>query len=228
MSARRATSLRPGQFKHLIWVAFAIGRMPERDVMLLLLTHTTGIRVTKLVLLEVADVLYSSGAIKPEVYFRADITKGCRPRNVYMPHAPCPMPDALPRLMRARRRRRLSGADEYRGFRPGLKLVTTHKGRAFELAFKHRQLDSGLEVCRACDSLQQTISRLYRQAGIKQMSWPLTVMPYGASQTTRRLWAQPIIISGSGISRTTQPPQCSSRLQKMAPRCDAWATERAV
>lgn len=46
----------------------------------------------------------------------------------------------------------------------------THKGQAFELAFKHRQLDSGPEVYRACDSLQQTISRLYRQAGIKQES----------------------------------------------------------
>lgn len=58
------------------------GRLPERDVMLLWLTQTTGIRVTELALLEVADVLYPSGAIKPEVYLRADITKGCRPRNV--------------------------------------------------------------------------------------------------------------------------------------------------
>jgi len=31
-------------------------------------------------------------------------------------------------------------------------------------------LDSGPEVYRACDSLQQTISRLYRQACIKQSS----------------------------------------------------------
>ena len=89
---RRATSLRPGQFKHLIRVASVTGRLPERDVMLLWLTHTTGIRVTELALLEVADVLYPSGAIKPEVYLRADITKGCRPRNVYLTHARCPRP----------------------------------------------------------------------------------------------------------------------------------------
>lgn len=86
---RRVTSLRPGQFKHLIRVASVTGRLPERDVMLLWLTHTTGIRVTELALLEVADVLYPSGAIKPEVYLRADITKGCRPRNVYLTHARC-------------------------------------------------------------------------------------------------------------------------------------------
>nr|WP_240995942.1 MULTISPECIES: tyrosine-type recombinase/integrase [Pseudomonas syringae group] len=48
--------------------------------------------------------------------------------------------------------------------------MTTHKGHAFELVFKHRELDSGPEVYRACDSLQHTISRLCRQAGIKQGS----------------------------------------------------------
>jgi len=35
---RRATSLRPGQFKHLIRVASVTGRLSERDVMLLWLT----------------------------------------------------------------------------------------------------------------------------------------------------------------------------------------------
>ncbi|PBP73983.1 integrase [Pseudomonas syringae] len=170
MNTRRATSHRLGQFKHLIRVASVTGRMPERDVMLLWLTHTAGIRVTELALLEIGDVLYPSGAIKPEVYLRADITKGCRPRNVYLTHARCLA--ALDAWLAARCRRRwgLSGLDEYRGFRQGSKLFTTHKGHAFELAFKHRELESGPEAYRTCDSLQQTISRLYRQAGIKQGS----------------------------------------------------------
>lgn len=76
---RRAASLCPGQFKHLIRVASVTGRLPERDVMLLWLTHTTGIRVTELALLEVADVLYPSGTIKSEVYLRADISKAADP-----------------------------------------------------------------------------------------------------------------------------------------------------
>jgi len=54
---RRATSLRPGQIKHLIRVASVTGRMPERDVLLLWITHTTGIRVTELAQVEIADVL---------------------------------------------------------------------------------------------------------------------------------------------------------------------------
>lgn len=96
--------------------------------------------------------------------------QGLPTRNVYLTHARCLAALDAWLVVRSQRRWGLSGADEYRGFRPGSKLVMTHKGQAFELAFKHRQLDSGPEVYRACDSLQQTISRLYRQAGIKQGS----------------------------------------------------------
>lgn len=42
MTPRRITLLRPGQFKHLIRVASVTGRLPERDVVLLWLTHATG------------------------------------------------------------------------------------------------------------------------------------------------------------------------------------------
>ncbi|RYF50711.1 MAG: integrase [Cytophagaceae bacterium] len=91
--------------------------------------------------------------------------------------------------MRHRRRWGLSGADEYRGFRPSSKLVMTHKGQGFELAFKHRQLDSGPEVYRACDALQQTISRLYRQAGIK----------HGSSHSGRRSLAAKVLAATSDV-----------------------------
>ncbi|MNQ96977.1 site-specific tyrosine recombinase XerC [compost metagenome] len=86
---------------------------------------------------------------------------------------------------RLQRRWGLSGADEYRGLRPGSRLVTTHKGQAF----KHRQLDSGPEVYRTCDSLQQTISRLYRQAGIKQ----------GSSHSGRRSLAAKVLAATGDV-----------------------------
>jgi len=61
----------------------------------------------------------------------------------------------------------ISGGESYRGLRPHSRFVTAHKGEAFELAFKRSELVSGPEVYRACDALQQTITPLYRQAGIK-------------------------------------------------------------
>lgn len=108
---------------------------------------------------------------------------------MYLPHPRCLA--ALDGWIAVHLRRRwgLSGTDEYRGLRPGSKLVTTHKGQAFELAFKHRELDSGPEVYRACDSLQQAISRLYRQAGIKQ----------GSSHSGRRSLAAKVLASTGDV-----------------------------
>lgn len=180
--------------------------MPERDVLLLWLTHTTGIRVTELALLEVADVLYPSGAIKPEVYLRAEICKVCRPRNAYLTNARClaALEDWL--SVRLKRCWGLSGADEYRGLRPGSKLVMTFKGEAFELAFKHRTLDSGPIAYQACDTLQQTFSRLYRQAGIKG----------GSSHSGRRTLAAKVL-AATGDVDTVQAILGHSQLDHSKP-----------
>ncbi|HFK2002876.1 TPA: integrase [Pseudomonas aeruginosa] len=70
----------------------------------------------------------------------------------------------------------------------------TNKGEAFELAFKHRELVSGPEVYRACDALQQAISRLYRQAGIK----------LGSSRGGRRTLAACVLKANGGVE-TVQP-----------------------
>lgn len=189
MTTRRAASLRPGQFRHLIRVASVSGRMPERDVMLLYLTHTTGIRVTELALLEVADVLYPSGMVRPEVYLRAEITKGCRARNIHLTHAKCLAAIEAWIAVRLERCWGVCDAEGYRGLRPDSRLVMTHKGQAFELAFKHRMLDAGPEVYRACDALQQTMSRLYRQAGIKG----------GSSHSGRRTLASRVLAATGDV-----------------------------
>ncbi|MCC0300941.1 integrase [Pseudomonas aeruginosa] len=68
-------------------------------------------------------------------------------------------------------------------------MVMTHKGQAFELAFKHRMLDSGPEVYRACDALQQTMTRLYKQAGIKG----------GSSHSGRRMLAARVLAATGDV-----------------------------
>lgn len=190
---RQASSLRPGQFRHLIRVASVTGRMPERDQMLLWITHTTGIRVTELALLRIDDVLYPSGAIREEVYLRAEITKGCRPRNIHLTHPKCIA--AIDAWLDVRQHRGwgLSSESTYRGFMPFSKLVLTHKGRSFEMAVKRRELDAGPKEYRACDALQQTMSRLYRQAGIK----------LGSSHSGRRTLAARVL-AATGDVETVQ------------------------
>jgi len=166
-AARHAAALRPGQLRHVIRVASITGRQCARDVMLLWLTHSTGVRVTELANIEIRDILHPSGQLREEVYLRAAITKHSRPRTIYLTH---PKTIAAVGAWLDYRRARgwgLSSDPEYRGFRPDERLVLTHKGRAFELARKVRQLQGGPVEYRCCDALQQLMSRLYRQAGIR-------------------------------------------------------------
>lgn len=90
-AASHAASLRPGQLRHVIRVASITGRQPIRDVMLLWLTHSTGVRVTELASIEIRDLLHPSGQMREEVYLRAAITKHSRPRTIYLTH-PRPSP----------------------------------------------------------------------------------------------------------------------------------------
>lgn len=83
----QATTLQPGQIRHLLRVTAATSRHPERDTLVLLLGLTAGKRVTEIAQIEVQDVLFPSGALRDEVSPRAAITKGCRPRCIYLSHA---------------------------------------------------------------------------------------------------------------------------------------------
>lgn len=96
-------------------------------------------------------MLYPSGTIRPEVYLRAEITKGCRARNIHLTHAKCLAAIEAWITVRVVRGWGVCDAEGYRGLRSDSRLVMTHKGQAFELAFKHRMLDAGPEVYRACE-----------------------------------------------------------------------------
>lgn len=148
-------------------VASITGRQCARDVMLLRLTHSTGVRVTELAMLEIRDVMHPSGQLREEVYLRAEITKRGKPRTIYLTHSKTVVSVKAWLDYRRSRGWGLSPDPEYQGFRPAERLVLTHKGRAFELTRKVRQLHGGPVEYRCCDALQQMISRLYRQAGIK-------------------------------------------------------------
>lgn len=66
-------------------------------------------------------------------------------------------------------------------------------GHASKLAFTDRELDGGPKVYRACDWLQQAISKLYRQSGIK----------LGSSHNGRRSLAAKVL-AATGDVKTVQ------------------------
>lgn len=83
---KRAAVLLPSQLRHLLRVTEATSRYPERDVLILWLGFSCGLRVTETARLTMADVLLPSGRLKSEISLRAEITKGCRQRLAYLCH----------------------------------------------------------------------------------------------------------------------------------------------
>ena len=80
----RAKTLHQGQFSRLIKITQGTSRYPERDVLVLILGHHCGMRITEISRLTVADVMHASGKLRSEISMREAITKGCRQRCAYL------------------------------------------------------------------------------------------------------------------------------------------------
>ncbi|VXC89921.1 conserved hypothetical protein [Burkholderia sp. 8Y] len=192
MQPKRAKVLTPSQFRHLLRVTEATSRFPERDTLILLLGVTCGMRITEIARLEVHHVLTKAGTQRSEVSLPSSITKGCRPRCLYLSH---PRTEAaFDRYVEWRYRRGMAASldrREYRGLMPRTRLVLTQKGCGFELTKKRRVNGDGKPVkYLAADSLQSYVTGLYRAAGLS--------IGY-SSHSGRRTFATRLIANGHSL-----------------------------
>jgi integrase/recombinase XerD len=179
----RAAVLTAAQIRHLLRVTEVNSRHPERDAVVLLLGHATGLRISESAQVTVADICFANGRLRQEVSLRSAITKGCRQRCVYV---------TSERLIAAIERyieyRIANGIGttlevEYRGLEPHQPLVMSRRGYRFALNRKRRVSDSGDVVDYwAADSLQSYVTRLYQAAGLP-----------GSSHSGRRSFASKIL-----------------------------------
>lgn len=207
----QATTLKPGQIRHLLRVTNVTSMHPERDCLILLLGLTCGMRVSEIAQIEIQDVLFPSGAIRTEVSLRASITKGCRQRNIYVTHKQTV--EALERYLAHRQAIGHGvqlGQDRYRGFYPQTALILTHKGAKFLMNTKRRVSYGGDIVhYRACDSLQAHITLLFKNAGIRG----------GSSHSGRRSFASNLLAKGHDLE-TVQLLLGHSELDHVMPYLD--------
>lgn len=184
----QAAVLKPGQYRHLLRVTRATSRDPERDALVLLLGIHTGMRVSEIAQIKIGDVLFPSGAIRTEVSLRASITKGLRQRCIYPTNRDlvAAIDDYL--ALRVERRWRMSDEPKrYLGLRPDSTLVLTFKGYRYSMNIKRRVNQAGEQVdYAACDALQAHVTKLYRDAGIKD----------GSSHSGRRTMASRLLAKG--------------------------------
>ncbi|MDF3834052.1 site-specific integrase [Cupriavidus basilensis] len=209
MEIKRAKTLKPPQIRHLLRVIEATNRHPERDVLILLLGFTCGMRVSEIARIEVADVLLPSGKIRDEVSLRAAITKGCRQRCVYLTHPKTVA--ALERYIEWRWGRDKGTALDrrmYRGPMPRTCLILTQKGGPYELSIKRRINDADEQVyCLAADSLQTYVTGLYRAAGLGKGY---------SSHSGRRTFASKLLAQGHSLD-TVQLLLGHSQLDHVSP-----------
>ncbi len=192
----QATTLKPGQIRHLLRVTQATSRHPERDCLVLLLGITCGMRVSEIAQIEVQDVLFPSGLIRPEVSLRAAITKGCRQRLVYLTHRlTIEALDAYLAYRIERGWRMQPATARFRGLTPDSKLILTLKGQKFYLNTKRRRNEAGEQIdYLACDSLQAHVTRLYKDAGIRG----------GSSHSGRRTFADGVLRKTGDLEKVRQ------------------------
>lgn len=209
MYVKRAKTLKPSKIRHLLRVTEATSRHPERDVLILLLGFTGGMRVSEVARIEVADVMLPGGQLREEVSLRAAITKGCRQRCIYLSH-----PKTVAALERYIDWRWTHGKGTaldrrmWRGLMPETTLVLTHKGGPYELSVKRRINEAGEQVAYvAADSLQSYVTGLYRAAGLGRGY---------SSHSGRRTFASRLLAQGHTIE-TVQLLLGHAELDHVAP-----------
>lgn len=82
----KCAKVHPAKFRHLLRVTEATSRFPERDTLILLLGVTCGKRITEIARVEVHHVLSRRGTRREEISLPGQVTKGCRPRCVFLSH----------------------------------------------------------------------------------------------------------------------------------------------
>ena len=143
LKPNRARALYPREIKHALKVA-GVSQNPNRNQLVLLLSHCCGLRITEIALLRVRDVLFASGEIKKEVRLPGAITKSNRSRLVWLSHKD--LQRTLREWIEFRIQEKLgtkSGENRYRGLNPDSKLILTNRVGGFSLQPKLRELDSG-------------------------------------------------------------------------------------
>jgi site-specific recombinase XerD len=176
---KRAQTLNQGEFARLIKITRATVRYPDRDVLVLMLGHHVGMRVTEISRITVADVMLANGKLRSEISLREAVTKGCRQRCAYL--ATKPLVDALEAYLSYRIAHGIGtelDAAKYRGLLPHQPLIYGARGAALSQNTKRRVLESGEQKdYKACDSLLM-------RTGIK-----------GSSHSGRRTFAGKVLAS---------------------------------
>lgn len=139
---------------------------PKQKCAILSLSFS-GLRVTELTLLTIEDVITKNGKLKTEIYLKAAITKGCKPRSIWFSKRTI---DLLDDYIDYRIEKRLgisTKSKHYRGLNPKSKLILSSKGAAYCLKAKTKTMyDGSTKIYYSNDTVEALIRSIYSRCGL--------------------------------------------------------------
>lgn len=164
---KKAPVLTPKQLKRLLFVA-GDTRNPERNQLIVWLLFGAALRITECAVIEIKDVLWSSGELRNKVIIPAKYCKNRKAGHVFLYHRK--LLAALDKYidLRVERKQGLSGIQTYRGLKKDSQLILSENNRGYSLKKKKRtRIDGTIAETWACDTLQEIVTKWGREAGIK-------------------------------------------------------------
>ena len=143
----------------------AIMSNPKQKAAIMALS-LSGLRVTELSLVTVKDLITKAGDIRTEVALRAAITKGCKPRSVWLSERTRGILQEYV-LYRMERKQGVSISSDYQGLNPVSAFILSGKGYSYSLKAKHRTNMDGKDITYyAADSVELLIRQIYKKCGL--------------------------------------------------------------
>jgi len=166
----KAIALKPRQINNVLR-KIELMQDKETKKAAIAISHA-GLRVSEMARLEVQDIMYPSGKLKTEVFLRAAICKGLKPRTIWLSNKKTQQ--IIQELIDYRLKKRWGTSlnpKEYQGLIPESRLLYNNRGRPFALITKQVEMaDGSIQSYKACETLRAMIQGIYNRCGFKKAS----------------------------------------------------------
>lgn len=163
----QARALYPREIKRAL-KACEVTQEPDRNRLVILLSHCCGLRVSELAQLKIKDVLFPSGQLRDECRLPGAYAKMKKPRLLWLSHTQLRQAFEVYLGLRITRGQGLTlDGSRYRGLNPFGRLILNSRGSSYGMNPKPRVMKDGTtHDYWACDSMERLFRDLYKRAGL--------------------------------------------------------------
>mgnify|MGYP003626201692 CR=1 FL=1 len=167
----QARALYPREVKRALKVC-DVTQEPDRNRLILLLSHCCCLRVSVLAQLKIKDPLFPSGELRDECRLPGAYAKMRKPRLIWLTHKQLRQAVEVYLALRIDRRQGTTLDDsKYRGLNPFGRLILNNHGAGYGMNSKLRtMMDGSIKEYWACDSMERLFRDIYKRAGLKGAS----------------------------------------------------------